>query len=34
MAIRPSAAISLAVSGFNMVGDALRDARDPQWSGA
>jgi peptide/nickel transport system permease protein len=30
MAIFPGIAISLAVFGFNMLGDALRDLRDPK----
>lgn len=34
MAIWPGAAISLAVFGFNMLGDALRDVLDPQQRGA
>jgi peptide/nickel transport system permease protein len=34
MAIWPGAAISLAVFGFNMLGDALRDVLDPQLRGA
>jgi peptide/nickel transport system permease protein len=33
MAIWPGAAISLAVFGFNMLGDALRDVLDPQLRG-
>ena len=33
MALFPSAAISLAVFGFNMLGDALRDALDPRLRG-
>jgi peptide/nickel transport system permease protein len=34
MALWPSAAISLAVFGFNMFGDALRDILDPRLRGA
>jgi peptide/nickel transport system permease protein len=34
MAIWPGAAISLAVFGFNMLGDALRDVLDPRLRGA
>ncbi len=34
MAIWPGAAISLAVFGFNMLGDALRDLLDPRLRGA
>ncbi len=34
MALFPSAAISLAVFGFNMFGDALRDILDPRLRGA
>ena len=34
MAIWPGAAISLAVFGFNMLGDALRDILDPRLRGA
>jgi peptide/nickel transport system permease protein len=34
MALFPSAAISLAVFGFNMLGDALRDVLDPRLRGA
>ena len=34
MAICPGAAISLAVFGFNMLGDALRDVLDPRLRGA
>jgi peptide/nickel transport system permease protein len=34
MALFPSAAISLAVFGFNMFGDALRDVLDPRLRGA
>jgi len=34
MAIWPGLAISLAVFGFNMLGDALRDVLDPQQRGA
>ena len=33
MAVWPGAAISLAVFGFNMLGDALRDVLDPQQRG-
>jgi peptide/nickel transport system permease protein len=33
MAIWPGAAISLAVFGFNMLGDALRDVLDPRLRG-
>ena len=33
MAIFPGAAISLAVFGFNMLGDALRDVLDPRLRG-
>jgi len=33
MALFPSAAISLAVFGFNMLGDALRDVLDPRLRG-
>ena len=33
MALWPSAAISLAVFGFNMFGDALRDLLDPRLRG-
>jgi peptide/nickel transport system permease protein len=33
MALWPSAAISLAVFGFNMLGDALRDVLDPRLRG-
>jgi peptide/nickel transport system permease protein len=33
MAVWPGAAISLAVFGFNMLGDALRDVLDPQLRG-
>ena len=33
MALFPSAAISLAVIGFNMFGDALRDVLDPRLRG-
>jgi peptide/nickel transport system permease protein len=34
MALFPSAAISLAVFGFNMLGDALRDVLDPRLRGS
>ena len=34
MALFPAAAISLAVFGFNMLGDALRDVLDPRLRGA
>ena len=34
MAIWPGVAISLAVFGFNMLGDALRDVLDPRLRGA
>jgi peptide/nickel transport system permease protein len=34
MAIYPGLAISLAVFGFNMLGDALRDVLDPRLRGA
>jgi peptide/nickel transport system permease protein len=34
MALWPAAAISLAVFGFNMLGDALRDVLDPRLRGA
>jgi peptide/nickel transport system permease protein len=34
MALWPSVAISLAVFGFNMFGDALRDLLDPRLRGA
>ena len=34
MALCPAAAISLAVFGFNMLGDALRDVLDPRLRGA
>jgi len=34
MALCPGAAISLAVFGFNMLGDALRDLLDPRLRGA
>jgi peptide/nickel transport system permease protein len=34
MALCPGAAISLAVFGFNMLGDALRDILDPRLRGA
>jgi peptide/nickel transport system permease protein len=34
MALCPGAAISLAVFGFNMLGDALRDVLDPRLRGA
>jgi peptide/nickel transport system permease protein len=34
MALFPGAAISLAVFGFNMLGDALRDVLDPRLQGA
>ena len=34
MALFPGAAISLAVFGFNMFGDALRDLLDPRLRGA
>lgn len=34
MAVWPGAAISLAVFGFNMLGDALRDVLDPRLRGA
>ena len=33
MAIWPGLAISLAVFGFNMLGDALRDVLDPRLRG-
>jgi peptide/nickel transport system permease protein len=33
MALWPSVAISLAVFGFNMLGDALRDVLDPRLRG-
>ena len=33
MALCPGAAISLAVFGFNMLGDALRDVLDPRLRG-
>ena len=33
MALFPGAAISLAVFGFNMLGDALRDVLDPRLRG-
>jgi len=33
MALWPSLAISLAVVGFNMLGDALRDVLDPRRRG-
>jgi peptide/nickel transport system permease protein len=33
MALWPGAAISLAVYGFNMLGDALRDVLDPRLRG-
>jgi peptide/nickel transport system permease protein len=34
MAIFPGAAISLAVFGFNLFGDALRDVLDPRLRGS
>jgi peptide/nickel transport system permease protein len=34
MALFPGTAISLAVFGFNMLGDALRDVLDPRLRGA
>ncbi|PYO33894.1 MAG: ABC transporter permease, partial [Candidatus Rokuibacteriota bacterium] len=34
MAIWPGVAISLAVFGFNMLGDALRDVLDPRLRGS
>ena len=34
MAVFPGIAISLAVFGFNMLGDALRDVLDPRLRGA
>jgi peptide/nickel transport system permease protein len=33
MAVWPGVAISLAVFGFNMLGDALRDVLDPRLRG-
>ncbi len=33
MALWPAVAISLAVFGFNMLGDALRDVLDPRLRG-
>jgi peptide/nickel transport system permease protein len=34
MALWPAVAISLAVFGFNMLGDALRDVLDPRLRGS
>jgi peptide/nickel transport system permease protein len=34
MAIAPGVALSLAVYGFNLLGDAVRDVLDPRLRGA